>query len=300
VAQWLKGIYLGSVEHTKNGYDYNMEVADEFGRLEFPVASIAVSNLKRGPEAKECAISILNATENILHRMGLIFSRRKVLILGSSGAIGNFLKQELRRRINPKHLFGVDIAALDEEGDDIMEVSTLDKLGYEKIAQIDMVIGVIGASIFRKKQFEEMVLRGRQKEIFFISGSTKTVEFSDLEACLQTLRNNGRFSNGMTIKVEYNALRDLQTGIMQGYRVALSFPDDPSMDKNLYLLGELMPINFLYYGIPREIVDEVMEQLFTLSCGVARRQRSMEKLPSRILAVDQQIDADADDIPPRE
>jgi hypothetical protein len=57
-----------------------------------------------------------------------------------------------------------------------------------------------------------------------------------------------------------------------------------------------MPINFLYYGIPREIVDEVMAQLFTLSCGVARRQRSAEKLPPQVLAVDQQIDADANDI----
>jgi hypothetical protein len=100
--------------------------------------------------------------------------------------------------------------------------------------------------------------------------------------------------------VEYNALRDLQTGILQGYRVALSFLDDPSRDKNLYLLGELMPINFLYYGIPREIVDEVMAQLFTLSCGVVRRQRSAEKLPPKMAAVDRQIDADANDIEQRE
>ncbi|MBN2438455.1 MAG: hypothetical protein JXL20_07610 [Deltaproteobacteria bacterium] len=300
LAEWMKGIFLGSVEHTRNGYDYNAEVANEFGRLEFPVASIAVSNLKRGPEAKECAISILNAAENILHRLGMLFSRRKILILGSSGAIGSFLKMELRHRIDPAHLCGVDIAVRKGEGTDIMEVSTLDELGHERLAQIDMVIGVIGASIFRKKQFEEMVLRGHQKEIFFISGSTKTVEFSDLEACLQSLRNEGRCPDGMPVTVEYKALRDLQTGILQGYRLVLSFHDDPSRDKNLYLLGELMPINFLYYGIPREIVDEVMAQLFTLSCGVARRQRSADKLPPKLLAVDRQIDADANDIIIRE
>ncbi len=299
-AQWLKGVFQGSVEHTKNGYDYDMEIENEFGRLEFPVASIAVSKLKRGPEARECAISIINAAENILHRLGMLISRRKILILGSSGAIGSFLKQELRHRVDPANLFGVDIAVQEAEGTAILEVPTLDALGYEMLAQIDMVIGVIGASIFKKKQFEEMILRGHRKEIFFISGSTKTVEFSDLEACLQTLLNDGNRQEAMRVAVEQHALRDLQTGILQGYRVALSFPDDPLRDKNLYLLGELMPINFLYYGIPREIVDEVMAQLFTVSCGVVRRQRSAEKLPPKVVAVDRQIDADANEISLRE
>jgi hypothetical protein len=293
LAAWLKGTYLGSVEHTRNGYDYNLEVATEFGRLEFPVATIAVSDLKRGPEARECAISILNATENILHRLGSLLSRRNILILGSSGAIGGFLTEELRRRVGPDHLCGVDIAVREGRNGDVAEFPTLDALG-ERLSRIDTVIGVIGASIFREKHFEEMVLKGRQKEIFFISGSTKTVEFSDLSAAIENLRKGSR--RDRPVKVEYHALRDLQTGILQGYRVALVFPADASRNKDLYLLGELMPINFLYYGIPREVVDEVMAQLFTLSCGFVRRQRSAEKLPLNIVAVDRQIDAEAKDI----
>lgn len=293
LAEWLKGAYLGSVEHTRNGYDYNLDVANEFGRLAFPAATIAVSDLKRGPEARECAVSILNATENILHRLGSLLSRRNILILGSCGAIGGFLVEELRRRIGPDHLCGVDIAVQEPRDGDVAEFPTLDALG-ERLSGIDMVIGVIGASIFRKKHFEEMVLKGRQKEIFFISGSTKTVEFSDLSASIEILRKGSR--NDTAVKVEYHALRDLQTGVLQGYRVALVFPEDASRNKDLYLLGELMPINFLYYGIPREIVDEVMSQLFTLSCGFVRRQRSAEKLPLNIVAVDRRIDADANDI----
>ena len=294
VAEWLKGVYLGSVEHTKNGHDYNVEVADEFGRLEFPVATIAVSELKRGPEARECAVSIINATESILHRLGMLLSRRKILVLGSSGAIGGFLKEELSHRVGPERLFGVDIAATQNRKGEVAEFQTLDALG-ERLSEIDLVIGVIGASIFRREHFQKMVLEGRQKALFFVSGSTKTVEFSELEACVRELGERGAGEGG--VKVRHRALRDLQTGILQGYRVSLDFSGRSPARKELYLLGELMPINFLYYGIPREVVDEVMAQLFTLSCGLVRRLRSAGGVPAAVLAVDRQIDADANDLP---
>jgi hypothetical protein len=297
-ASWLDGIFLGSIEHTRNGYDYNLEVMNEFGRLQFPVASIAVSSLKRGPEARECAVAILNATENILHRLGMLLSRRKILILGSSGAIGGYLKRELLHRIERGHLFGVDIAVSDSENKDVIEVATLDALGREALAEIDMFIGVIGHSILRKKHIEDIILHGRQKILIFISGSTKTVEFTDLESFLQSLRDDIHpHIDGKKVIIEFVALRDLQTGTLQGYQVTVSFPDDPSKGKTMYLLGELMPINFLYYGIPREIVDEVMAQLFTLSCGLVRRQRSVDKPHPRLLAVDHEIDADANPLP---
>jgi hypothetical protein len=293
-ARWLEDVFPGSIEHTRNGYDYNADVMNEFGKLQFPVATIAISRLKRGPEAKECAVSILNATENILHRLGILLSKRTVLLLGSSGAIGAFLKRELLHRLDPGRLFCIDIAAAPDEGGACVEVQTLEELGRDMVADIDMVIGVIGRSILREKQLEEMILRGRQKIIYLVSGSTKTVEFADLAVWLQSLRDSSSPRiGGRPVSVDFNAVRDLQTGVLQGYRVNLIFTDNRAGDKILYLLGELMPINFLYYGIPREIVDEVMAQLFTLSCGVVRRQRSLEKLPPRVVAVDHQIDADA-------
>jgi hypothetical protein len=291
LASFLAGVCLGGVEHTRNGYDYNREVAEAFGRLAFPVASIALSDLKRGPEARECAVSILNATENILHRLGVLLSRRQILILGSSGAIGRYLKQELASRTGPDRLCGVDIASPGKGEEEVLEVHSLDELPEGRIAQVDLVIGVIGASILQRRHLAQMVLEGRQKRIFFVSGSTKTVEFSDLEAFLQELHDR----KGSGPKVTYQALRDLQTGVLQGYRVAIAFPDDPFRDKELFLLGELMPINFLYYGIPREIVDEVMAQLFRLACGMVRRAGSGKPLQG-LVAVDRQVDADAEDL----
>lgn len=292
-AHWLGRNFLGSVEHTRNGYDYNDEVFREFGRLQFPAVSIALSGLKRGPEAKECALSILNAAENILHRLGMLFSRRTIILLGSSGAIGSFLKQELRHRVGEKHLFGVDIAVQENISPQITEVKTIDELGKD-IFQADMFIGVIGASILRPKHIEEIILNSRHRRIFFLSGSTKTVEFADLQNYLQALRDaESPQIRGISANVEFNALRDLQTGVLQGYAAEISFLQNPAKNKIFYLLGELTPINFLYYGIPREIVDEVMAQLFTLSCGFVRRQLSENKLPPALLAVDQEIDGEA-------
>jgi len=298
-AAWLAGTFLGSVEHTKNGYDYNAEVMKEFGKLQFPAASIAISGLKRGPEARECAWSILNATENILVRLGMLFSRRKIIVLGSAGAIGGFLKQELHSRVGAGHLFGVDIATAENSGRDMTEVKTIDDLGKDVLTDADMFIGVIGASILKQKHIEDIILHSRHHAVFFISGSTKTVEFSDLQNYLQSIKDatNPQIM-GKTVKVEFNALRDLQTGILQGYQASIAFPDEPSKNKIFYLLGELMPINFLYYGIPREIVDEVMAQLFTLSCGVVRRERSDDKLKPALLAVDYDIDGNADALLP--
>jgi len=141
---------------------------------------------------------------------------------------------------------------------------------------------------------EAILLRGHQKTLLFVSGSTKTVEFTDLENYLQSLRDQENPKiGGSRARVSVTSFRDLQTGVLQGYQASVDFPDDPSKNKILCLLGELMPINFLYYGIPREVVDEVMAQLFTVSCGLVKRQRSADPLPPKLLAVDREIDADA-------
>lgn len=169
------------------------------------------------------------------------------LILGSRGAIGRHLKEELLHRSESGHIFGVDIAvSYDGETGEVLEAPTMDDLGTNLLEDIDMVVGVIGRSIFQDKHIEAILPRGRQKVLVFVSGSTK---------------------------------------------------EDPLKDKIIYLLGELMPINFLYYGIPREIVDEVMAQLFTVSCGLVRRQRSADTLPPRLLALDREIDTDANPLP---
>ncbi|GAG33404.1 unnamed protein product, partial [marine sediment metagenome] len=83
LGQWLSQFFPGSIEHTRNGYDYLSDVVRDYGRLAFPACSIAVSQLKRGREAEEVATSILHAVESILHGQGRILSVRRALVLGS-------------------------------------------------------------------------------------------------------------------------------------------------------------------------------------------------------------------------
>jgi hypothetical protein len=301
LSEWLANIFIGSVEHTRNGFDYNDEVIQTFGRLQFPVCSIAISDLKRGPEAKECSTSIINAVENILHRLGLTLSQRRALILGSRGAIASKMMTDLSFRIGPENICGVDTASPGHTENGCLEVQNLDELPKENLYQTDLVIGVIGKSIIKEDLLEEFVLYGKRHDLFFASGSTKTVEFKDLENWLHKLTTEDHPKiKGRTVKTKVTPLRDLQTGMLQGKKVTITFQDQSGQRKNIYLLGELTPINFLYYGIPREIIDQVMSQLLRISIGLVKHYRNGDRLPPRLLAVDREIDMDVNLIHPHQ
>lgn len=293
-SEWLADIFIGSIEHTRNGFDYNHEIMERFGKLQFPVCSIAISDLKRGPEARECSASIVNAIENILNRLGLILSGRRVLILGSSGAIASCTMRDLYHRIGPENIIGVDIAASGNNETGCVEVRAPEEIDNEILYDIDLVIGVVGKSIIKEGLLEDMIINGRQRNLFFASGSTKTVEFTDLINWLHKLSTQERPEiSGDPVRITTMPVRDLQTGILQAQKVSITFENKSKPGKNIYLLGGLTPINFLYYGIPREIIDNVMSQLLSVSAGLVDHTRRGELLPSQLLAVDHEIDMDA-------
>jgi hypothetical protein len=271
-----------------------MEVAREFGTLRYPACSIAISDLKRGPEAEECSHSILNAVQNILNRLGRMLSRRQAVVLGSRGAIARHTLADLGRILGPDRVYGVDIEASGDMQEACMEVRTLEEVPKDVFYETDLMIGVIGKSILKQEMIEAMVIHGKKRYLFFASGSTKTVEFQDLENWIQGLMlAESPVVRDVPVRLSTSPVRDLQTGVLQGHRVDLSF-DSPSItDKTLFLLGDLTPINFLYYGIPREIIDEVMTQLFTVCVGLNGHHREQRPLPPALLAVDHQIDMDA-------
>jgi hypothetical protein len=293
-SRWLDNLFFGSVEHTKNGYDYAHAVMAEFGRLQFPLCTIAVSELKRGVEANACAHVITNAVENILHRLGFVLANRKVLVLGSSGAIGSKMVRDLCRRFGRDHVYGVDIVPSAGNAEGFTEVHRLDELEESHFSDIDVIIGMIGASIMAQPFIEKLVLDGKKHKLFFASGSTKTVEFNDLERWVRALQaNHAPTIGGRPIEITSSPVRDLQTGVLQGEAVTIRFLDTQGGEKTLYLLGGLTPINFLYYGIPRETMGDVMAQLLSVSAGLASYHAQGNDLPPRLLAVDHEIDADA-------
>jgi len=282
------------VEHTRNGYDANRDVEKRFGRMQFPVCSIAISDLKRGPEAHECTVSILNAIENVMHRIGLLLSRRRALVLGSRGAIGGYILAELTHRLGSEKAVGIDIAVTPGETGAPLEVRTLENLDDSLLCDFNIFIGIIGKSIMKRQLLENLVVHSRQNQLFFASGSTKTTEFIDLENWLVDLQKSGHPTiAGHDIRIEQLPLRDLQTRVVQGQIIKLHFLEESITDKTLYLLGNLTPINFLYYGIPREIIDEVLSQLLRVSVGLTKHELNERPLPRKLLAVDHEIDSDA-------
>ena len=294
LSDWLAPVLLGAVEHTRNGYDANLDVENCFDRLQFPVCSIAISDLKRGPEAQECAITILNAAENIMHRLGLLLSRRQAVVLGSRGAIGRCALAELAHRLGPQRVAGVDRAACPNTEATPIEAPTVEGIPRDHLYNTDLFLGIIGKSIITRHILEDLMIRSRRDRIYFDSGSTKTTEFTDLEDWLVGLqRKDNPDIAGHEISIEHAPLRDLQTRITQGQIVRIRFREEGIPDKTLYLLGNLTPINFLYYGIPSEIVDEVLSQLLRVSVGLTQNTLRECPLPGKLLAVDHEIDADA-------
>ena len=294
LSDWLTPLLVGVVEHTRNGYDANRAVEQDFGRLQFPVCSIAISDLKRGPEAHECAISILNAVENVMHRLGLLLSRRKALVLGSRGAIGSCLLSELAHRLGPGNVAGVDIVLSRGKEGTPVEESRIDDLDDDLLYDTTLIVGTTGTSVMKRALLEDLMILSRHDRFFFASGSTKTLEFTDLENWLVDLQRAAHPAiGGHAVSVTQRPLRDLQTRIVQGQCVQLHFTDEDIPDRTLYLLGNLTPINFLYYGIPREIIDEVLSQLLRVAVGLVGHELTDRSLPRRLLAVDHEIDCDA-------
>jgi hypothetical protein len=96
---------------------------------------------------------------------------------------------------------------------------------------------------------------------------------------------------GAPVRIEVTPVKAPQTAFVVASRVRLVFEGRPARD--LYLLAGLMPVNFLYYGVPTETMDVVLTQLVQVTTGLVDAWRAGRPLPPRLLAVDRDIDADA-------
>lgn len=298
---WLAPVFPGSIEHTRNGYDQLAAVARCFGRLAFPAGSIALSNVKNTEEARECATSILHAVESVFHGLGRIFSARNALVIGCRGTIGRHLMRQLSQRLVQGRLCGVDLAVPEPvtsqavEGPPVIETTTLAELPEARFLELDLILGVVGRSVLTEEQLATLVLNGSADAIFFASGSTKSVEFAHLGAWLQQLMEQPvPVIRGVPVTITTTPVKDPQTGLNQGSRIRIQRQDHAATGvcKELYLLGDLMPINFLYYGVPAETMDRILSQLFRLMAGFIRTANAGTRLPPALLAVDREIDED--------
>ena len=304
--QWLSAFYIGSSEVTKNGHNRLAHVEKTSGRLAFPAVSQAISTLKRGPEAGETSAAIIHALETILRGQGFIMSARHALVLGCRGAIGANLMNQLTASLSAAKVAGVDLAVDrarygQHEGNSDspwIERQYLDELPRELLYDTDLIVGVAAESILKPGLLSDMLLHSTRGFICLVSGSTKTVEYTDISNWLDGLGStDDPRIGGIPVCMRFSLIRDHQTRLIQGKCVTFEFQgcaiNPRPFTRRLFLYAELMPVNFLYYGSPCEIIQQVMSQLLQVSLGAIRRHCSGNPLPRQLWSVDHEIDGDA-------
>ena len=287
--EWLRPTFIGSVEHTRNGYEALKAVDREFGMLAFPSLTIAISDFKVNGESRDVAYSCLHAVESILNGMGFALADRVALVLGAQGAIGRKTMKILGDRLGAGHLYGVDVvppAVLPAW----TFASAPESLPEAALAGVDFVFGVVGQSICRPEWIERLLRSTRREHLFFASGSTKTAEFAHLSDWLSALATQPSPTvAGEPATVAISDIFDPKTGARQGRSARLSFG---GKTVTLHLLADLMPVNFLYYGVPSETMNHVMNELLRLGALLARRHAAGDPFPPALLALDHEIGID--------
>lgn len=287
--EWLEPAFLGSVEHTRNGYEALKAVAGDGGTLAFPSLSIAISDFKVNGESRDVAYSCLHAVESILNGMGYALADRVALVLGAQGAIGRKTMGILEARLGANHLCGVDVVA-PAASPGWTYARNLDALPEAALAEVDLVFGVVGRSICTPGWIERLLRRTRKAHLFFASGSTKTAEFSHLSDWLSALATRAApVVAGEAAEMAITEIFDPKSGARQGRSARLKFG---GRTVTLHLLADLMPVNFLYYGVPSETMNRVMNELLQLAALLARRSAEGRPFPPALLALDHEIGID--------
>jgi hypothetical protein len=215
------------------------------------------------------------------------------MILGADGNIGKYLSKFLlegRLHEKNKEVVQADIQYVQGQGGYCYP--RVDEIPEEVFLSRDLFIGVVGDSVLKRNHLEKLVLYGNHARLIFASGSTKTVEFCDLSDWLYALSDMEIPQiQGIPVEIEYDRILDPQTSIDQGGKVTIRFQrDGHRWKKEIYLLSDLSPVNFLFYGVPTETMDMVLSQLLKVSLGMIRQNNAWTLPPPGLYAVDKNID----------
>ena len=289
---------IAAVEHTRNGFDRLERVLSAHGHLPLPTYSIAISHLKRSIESREVAASVLSAVESVLNAAGRVLSRRRCLVLGSRGAIGGELCRHLRARLDrpERALMGVDLKVTGvSAASGFTEGHQLHDLPQTHWLDTDLVIGVTGESVLRGEDIEAWLSGSDHRTLTLVSGSTKKVEFAAVMRWFDDLiqRDEARI-DGAPVTLQVQEVLDPRTARAYGHRWVFEF-GGKRPTKQIMTLANLTPVNFLFYGVATEIIDEVLAQLLSVSLAAARDDVE-PAMVGRLLAVDRDVDAEGEPI----
>jgi hypothetical protein len=308
---------VGSIEHTRNGYDENMRTYLAHGRLAVPAFSIAISYIKTQVESNTVAATILNAVESVLYSHGASLGRRNVFLFGSRGNIGRRLMSQLRGRLDlpDSALIGCDLKVgrpdtrktlpawqlrpSQSSAGGAIEVATYAEVDAERTRDLDLILGVTGGPtsghpVLQVQDVVRWLIEGRRSELHIVSGSSKTAEFPEvLEWMNSALRRATVESPEIAIELEglHAHVRkwdvtDLLSHRSFGSRYAFTIEqkDGSRRERSLLFMQNLTPVNFLFYGVPTEVIDQVLAQLVSPGLALVRKADSLPE--RRLYAVD--------------
>ena len=308
---------VGSIEHTRNGYDQNLRTYLAHGTLAVPAFSIAVSYLKTQVESDTVAATILNAIESVLYSQGASLGRRNVFLFGSRGNIGRRLTTQLRARLNvpDSALIGCDLKVgrpdtkkqlpqwqfrpSQSSAGGASEVATYAEVDRDRTRNLDLILGVTGGPtpghpVLQVRDIIGWLLEGRHSELYLVSGSSKTDEFPEVLAWINSIERTATTDlpevaiklDGLHARVRKLDVVDPLSGRIFGsrYVFAIDQKDGSLRKRSLLFMENLMPVNFLFYGEPTEAIDPVLAQLLSASLALVRESSSLPE--RRLYAVD--------------
>lgn len=322
-----KGKVRGSVEYTRNGYDHDYQTQlNNKNKLFIPNMTVALSYKKTQIEASGVAESCLNAIDSALNSYGMVMKHRSALVIGSRGNIGRWFLKSLYARLDRRGLdvlndvlpkvVGCDLKVkLKTQPDKIpswqkpdnepsikglTEVFSYKDLDENTRYDLDLIIGITGgpaASNYRyqtmdSKDLQDWVAKGNKSTLFIASGSTKTDEFPALLAWANDIIGKTITIDNKKFSVTKLDLNDALTSRSFGSRIQFvlngKIGDDPVV-KNVIFLNNLMPINFLFYAVPTEIIDETLAQLLSITVNLhykAPQFTGKDAIAPRVFAID--------------
>ncbi len=320
----LDGVFVGTVELTRNGYDMSAAIAEE-RPMNTRLFSIAASYEKIMLEGDSITLACLDALSQVLYSTGSSLRNRDVLIMGARGNLGRLCVGHLTDILgnSRKQLWGCDLklkwpspeegsipewaewAACDKPLKNVAgEVYAFRDIPEKVRNEFDVIFGWTGGprTITKEGQTVEYetiggqdvadwLTKGRTKSrLYLVSGSTKTVEFEHVLTWLAELletEEEKREINGISLEeltaepipdqLSIAAVDQMwpegmekPTRIKRNFGTQFTFvfrQDQKKVKKTLYLVNNTMPINFMYYGTPTEIMDMTYSQV--TSCAVA-------------------------------
>ncbi len=234
----LEGVFVGSTEMTRNGYNRDVRVQRDKGRgkLVFPIFSIACSRLKTGIEGDTIAVACLHAVAAVLYSVGLSVKHRTVVLMGARGSIGRLFARHIADLLEDpsRQLMCCDVKVglpppgkgevppwadapdkpiqvwREDASGRLRHVAVQEAAAYrdfdaEDLKRVDLIFGLtggptqLGRPTVSGDDMENWLINGHAEAIYLSSGSTKTAEFSDVLMWLDALLK--RQGDGLEITV---------------------------------------------------------------------------------------------------